>query len=254
MNILITNDDGIDFKGLRTLVEEFSGIGNVYVVAPQGECSSNSHHLTIKGKIRYEEREVKGAKKAYALWGTPADCTHMALYYFFRDQIDLVVSGINKGPNISTDIIYSGTISAAREAFIHHVPAMALSLNSFTAEDYHVAAKRGKDIALKYLEAKDNTKYFLNVNIPALQEDEIKGIRVCDRIGEIIYNDSYSHVRQEEKDFIEIIGSDIFYKGDEDDERIDAIALKKGYVAISPLGNGHIDTCFIDDVKAVFKV
>ena len=94
MNILITNDDGIDFKGLRTLVEEFSGIGDVYVVAPQGECSSNSHHMTIKGKIRYEEREVKGAKKAYALWGTPADCTHMALYYFFfrvmslKHQID----------------------------------------------------------------------------------------------------------------------------------------------------------------------
>ena len=150
-------------------------------------------------------------------------------------------------------LIYSGTIGAAREAFIHHVPAMALSLDSFTAEDYHCAAEWGKEIALKYLRAKDNTKYFLNVNVPALDRDMIKGIRVCDHIGEIIYNDSYSHVKEEEHDFIRIEGSQFLYQGDEEDERIDAAALRKGYVAVSPLGNGHIDETFIDDVKEVLK-
>ena len=254
MNILISNDDGIDFKGLRTLCEVFSEIGTVYVVAPEGERSSNSHHLTIKGRVRYEQRDVPYAQKAYAVWGTPADCVHMAMHYFFKEKFDLVVSGINKGANVSTDIIYSGTIAAAREAFINHVPAMALSLDSFTSDDYRTAAKRGRKIALKYLKAKDNTEYFLNVNVPCLSEEKIKGIRICDHVGELVYNDIYSHVKEDGKDYIAIGASNIVYKGDEEDERIDVISLAQGYVTISPLGNDHIYDDYVNDVKEVFDM
>ena len=253
MKILVCNDDGIDFKGLRTLVKVFSTIGDVYVVAPNGECSSNSHHLTIKGRVAYEKRDVPFAKEAYALWGTPADCVHMAMHYFFDERFDLVVSGINKGANVSTDIIYSGTIAAAREAFIYHVPSMALSLDSFTADDYTVAAEYGRTIALKYLKAKDNSDYFLNVNVPCLEEKGIKGILVCDRIGEILYEDSYTHTEEDGKDYIQILPSRISYNGDREDLRIDVAALAHGYVSVSPLGNEHIDHKYIEDVTDMLK-
>ena len=163
MNVLLTNDDGIGFKGIGMLAEVFSEVFDVYVVAPEGERSSQSHHLTIKGRIRYEERKMPFVKKAYALWGTPADCVHMALHALPLEKIDLVVSGINKGANISTDIIYSGTISAAREAFIYHVPAMALSLDRNGNDNYEAAARIGLKIALAYLEEKDREDYFLNI-------------------------------------------------------------------------------------------
>ena len=253
MKILITNDDGIGFIGLQTLCEVFSQIGEVYVVAPEGERSSNSHHLTIKGKIRYEERKLDHVKKAYALWGTPADCVHMAIHYFFDEPFDLVVSGINKGANISTDIVYSGTVAAAREAFIYHVPAMALSLDGVKPKDYHTAAKIGRDIAVKYLSSKRKTKYFLNVNVPDLKEDQIKGVLVCDRVGEITYEDAYAHRKQEDEDYIEILPSKIFYKGDREDLRIDAAALAHGYVSLSPLGNDHIDRDFLKDAVSFLK-
>ena len=103
MNIFITNDDGIESTGLKCLVKAFSKLGDVYVVAPNGERSSNSHHLTCFGKVKIEERQVEGAKNAYALWGTPADCTYLGLDFLYKDKIDLVVSGINRGLNVSTD-------------------------------------------------------------------------------------------------------------------------------------------------------
>ena len=136
MNILVTNDDGIKAAGLRAIVKELASLGNVYVVAPNGQCSAYSHKMTLRGSLRFEEREVPGAKKAFALWGTPVDCVHVGCNFLVGEKIDLVVSGINKGPNLSTDIIYSGTIAAAREAFIHHIPSVALSLNSFTVRDF----------------------------------------------------------------------------------------------------------------------
>ena len=85
--VLITNDDGIGSRGLQALVEEFSQYMDVYVVAPEGERSSNSHHMTLRGKVRIEEREMEGTVKAYALWGTPADCVHLSLRFLFKDQI-----------------------------------------------------------------------------------------------------------------------------------------------------------------------
>ncbi len=245
MNVLLTNDDGIDFEGIRILAEVFSKQFDVFVVAPEGERSSQSHHLTIKGRIRYEERKMPFAKKAYALWGTPADCVHMGLHALLDEKIDLVVSGINKGANISTDIIYSGTISAAREAFIYHVPAMAPSLDRNGNDRYDVAAKIGLQIALAYLEEKDREDYFLNVNVPDRKMEEIRGFRICDRAGRMDYGDSYSLKKEDDGDYIVIGQSDVRFLGDPEDLGIDASALRKGYVSVSPMGNdqfshGHV--------------
>ena len=251
MNILITNDDGIDSIGLRTLARKFSEIGDVYVVAPEGERSSNSHCLNIKGKIRYEERIIPQVKKAYALWGTPADCAHMGIRVLVEEKIDLLVSGINRGRNVSTDIIYSGTIGAAREAFIDGIPAMALSLNSFTSDEYEAAADYGLRIARAYLESENRKDYFLNVNVPAIPEEQIKGIMVCDRVGDVFYNDDYSLIEEEGISYIRIENNNMAFDMKDYDLRIDYCALDAGYVSVSPLKNDHIDLEHVKDVEGL---
>ena len=253
MNILISNDDGIDYEGLRVLVKAMSSIGDVYVVAPNRERSSSSHNITIRGSLRYEERDVPCAKKAYALWGTPVDCVHMALHFLIEEKIDLVLSGINKGANVSTDIIYSGTVAAAREAFIYHVPSIAVSVDSFTPYDHNIAAGYAKDIALSYMKDENRQDYFLNLNVPDLKREEIKGISVCDRMGRMEYHDLYAHEKINGKDHIVILGSSPEYVGDKEDIRIDRVALLKGYVALSPLYNDHVDRDRMKDVERIVK-
>ena len=253
MKILVTNDDGIDAAGLKALVKAMAQLGEVYVVAPDGERSSNSHHLNIKGRIRFEQRSLPYAKKAYAIWGTPADCAHMGLYYFFEGQIDLVVSGINKGANVSTDIIYSGTIAAAREAYLHHVPAMAVSLDSFVSEDYDVCGEYALKIARQYMKMENRFDYFLNVNVPALEKDEIKGIRVCDKEGDVHYRDTYTHIQEEGKDYIVIGPCEISYEDCLRDLDVDVEALKNAYVSLSALHNSHVDNRHNKDLEDLLK-
>ena len=253
MNILITNDDGIDALGLKALTKAFSKIGDVYVVAPAQQCSSNSHHLHINGRIRFEERKPDHVKKAYALWGTPADCTKTGLFYFFRDQIDLVVSGINRGANVSTDIIYSGTVAAAREAFLYHVPSMAVSLDSYDHEDYEVTAEYALMLGQEYMKQERHNEFFLNVNVPALRKEEIKGIRICKKTGEIEYAQDYSCVNEEDLSYLQIERPVIRFHGDREDLDIDAVALFHGYVSVSPLCYENIDEGHIHDVCEIIE-
>lgn len=251
MNILVTNDDGINAKGLRSLVNELSKIADVYIIAPEGERSANSHHITISGRIRYELVEVENAKKAYAVWGTPADCVHGGIRHFIKDKIDLIVSGINRGPNLSSDIIYSGTIAAAREGYLQGIPSMAVSLCDFEAKDYELAAVYARQIALKYLEIKDNTHYFISVNIP--NNDDIKGILICDKVVNINYRDEFVEEIEDGKNYINIKGIDRIIDYDKNDLRIDLSAIEANYISISPLANMHISRNHIDSIKILEK-
>ena len=151
MNILVSNDDGINSKALRTLVKYLSELGDVYVVAPDCERSANSHHFSMFGRIRIEEKQLEGAKKAYALWGTPCDCIHAGVQFIFEEKMDIVVSGINKGWNLSGDAIYSGTVAAAREGYIQGIKSIAFSLDTFEDKDYTDAAIVARDITKKYI-------------------------------------------------------------------------------------------------------
>ncbi|MBQ6333651.1 MAG: 5'/3'-nucleotidase SurE [Erysipelotrichaceae bacterium] len=251
MRVLLCNDDGIDFKGLHILVQAFSEIADVYVAAPESQRSSYSHHLTIKGKVRYEERNFPYAKKAYALWGSPADCVHLGLNYLFGKDMDLIVSGINNGANVSTDIIYSGTIGAAREAYIYGYPAMAVSLDGFEEKHFETAGAYAVKIALEYLKDENRNSYFINLNVPDLEYKDIQGIKVCDRIGRVAYHDEFYHELIQDKDYIVIKENGSTFLGDENDLRIDRSALLNGYVSLSPLGNGHIDESFMEAVEEI---
>ena len=252
MNIFISNDDGIDFEGLRSLVKAFSRLGDVYVVAPEGQRSSTSHHLTCFGKVRFEERKVEGATKAYALWGTPADCAYLGLDLLFKDKIDLVVSGINDGLNVSTDIVYSGTIAVAREAYIHHVPAMAVSLEGTKKGSYDMAGELAAEIAKKFINDEKNKEYFLNVNIPDIYKEDIKGIKVCDDVGTIHYDNSLSIINENGIDYVKI--NDVVVTVDaKDDLNVDITAINNGYIAVSPLYNSHIYKEYIDHVEDILN-
>ena len=252
MNILISNDDGINSKALITLVKTLSDLGNVYVVAPDSERSANSHHFTLKGKMRIEEKEMEGAKKAYALWGTPCDCIHAGLQYIIKEDIDLVVSGINKGWNTLSDIIYSGTAAAAREGFMQGKKAIALSLDTFEDRDYNEAALISKEIIKKYIN-QDSKEYFLNVNIPGMPLSQIKGYKVCDSIGRIVYNEHYHYEEEFGVTYLALGKSDMELDYDENNINIDNVSLKLGYITLSPLYNDHVNHKYVNELKNIWE-
>ena len=141
MHFLITNDDGIRAEGLRQLVRAALAKGHrVTVCAPDRERSAVSHALSISGALHVREVDVEGVR-GYETDGTPADCARLGVYLLRNDAPDLVISGINRGPNLGGACIYSGTVNAAMEASMAGRPALAASLRSFTSSDYSVAAE-----------------------------------------------------------------------------------------------------------------
>lgn len=239
MKILVSNDDGINALGLKILVKELSKIAEVYVCAPDGQRSSNSHHYTISGKIKISEEYIEGAKKSYALSGTPADCAHIGIKVLFPD-VDMVVSGINQGPNLSTDFIYSGTIAAAREAFILGIPSIAVSLASFECNNYAYSAKITRRILCEYYNDLDNKNYFLNINVPGLFEKNIKGILVCDKVAKLNYIDNYVFEKTNAGIYLCVGPTNVNIEMDENDLSCDVAAVEHGYVSVTPLYNSHI--------------
>lgn len=163
MTILLTNDDGIDSPGLLSLQEKLKAEHNVWIMAPDGDRSGKSQSITLKDAIRVNPV----SDKAFSCSGTPSDCVAIAMLGAIPDKIDLVISGINLGPNLGTDIIYSGTAAAARQAALNNCPSIAVSLakhrppflfdqaSTFIAENIHIL----KDLW--------NNDHFVNINIPA---------------------------------------------------------------------------------------
>ncbi|GAB1481307.1 5'/3'-nucleotidase SurE [Treponema sp.] len=164
MRVLLTNDDGIDCEGLTALSAALEAQGDyeVYTLAPDGNRSGVSHSITLRGPIRV----VKRNERTWSCSGTPADCAIVAVLGGLPFKPDLVVSGINVGPNIGTDLVYSGTAAAARQAALHGIPAIALSLASFEAPFYWENAARFAATHMKDFEAMWVEDVFINVNIP----------------------------------------------------------------------------------------
>ena len=144
MNILITNDDGINAEGIKILSEAISKIANTYVVAPDSQRSASGHGITLDKPILINDEFIAENIKAYSTSGTPADCVKVGIRAILKDvEIDLVLSGINNGPNLGTDVIYSGTVAAAVEGLVENKPSIALSYNSYdiSTEEYKEAAE-----------------------------------------------------------------------------------------------------------------
>jgi len=178
--ILITNDDGIYAKGLKALIEVCRPIGDIVIVAPDSPQSGQGHAITLNDPIRL--RQVKEyEEEAYKCSGTPVDCVKLAKSVVLNNRKpDLCVSGINHGSNASINIIYSGTMSAAMEASLEGIPSIGFSYLDYDANaDFSACKKIAKTLIEKVLAIPPDNKLLLNVNIPVLPYDEIKGIKTC---------------------------------------------------------------------------
>jgi len=183
--ILVTNDDGIYSKGILILAKALSGIGEVFVVAPDREKSAIAHSLTLHRPLRVE----KIRRNFYAIDGTPADCVHIAVSAILTDRPQLIVSGINKGGNLGDDITYSGTVSAAFEGTLLGIPSFAISLVGRSHFRFQPAARFAVRVAERILMKGLPRDTLLNVNVPNLDEKKIKSYQVTQQ-GRWIHNGS----------------------------------------------------------------
>lgn len=179
--ILICNDDGIDAPGIQGLAAALDGVADLCVVAPESEQSAVGHAITVRDPVRAHEYDFdveSGAIPAWAVSGTPADCIKLGTNQLLDRAPDLVVSGINRGPNTAVNVLYSGTVSAATEASILGYDAIAFSLCNYTAEEYDVAGRWARRIVERVLDTGLPPEILLNVNIPDCPGDAIKGLTI----------------------------------------------------------------------------
>jgi 5'-nucleotidase len=177
--ILVTNDDGVYAPGIKFLAETAAQFGDIVVVAPDKAQSGMGHAITINSTIRIQKTNYHNASIEYACTGTPVDCVKMAVNHILQRKPDLVLSGINHGSNSSINVIYSGTMSAAVEGALEGAPSIGFSLCDYSIDaDFTQAGKFIQQIIAKAIENKMPKGICLNVNIPKLLEEDIKGIKV----------------------------------------------------------------------------
>jgi 5'-nucleotidase len=177
MKILISNDDGYQAIGIQTLIDELKKIADLIVVAPDRNRSGSSSSLTLDKAVKV----TKVDNNFYYTNGTPTDCVHIALTGLINFIPDLVISGINHGPNMGDDIIYSGTVAAAMEGYLLNIPSFAISMGNDNPKNFTTAAKVTVDL-IKLYNKKKLGSTLLNINIPDLPYDNLKGIEIT-RLG-----------------------------------------------------------------------
>ncbi len=254
MRILVTNDDGIFSKGIIQLAKSMSRIGQVVVAAPDEERSAIGHAITLHKPLRIEPVKLPDVDvEAYSINGTPADCVKIGVDVIMKRKVDLVISGINRGPNLGTDVIYSGTVSAAIEGCILNIPSVAISLVSYKSDDFSYAGEVAVEVAQKLLEHGLPEGVLLNVNVPAVPKGEIKGIKVV-RLGIRRYAETYiKRLDPRGKPYYWLTGEAIDATQEDMQLDTDIAAVNQNYVAITPI---HLDLTFyslMDTVTGWFK-
>lgn len=229
MNILVTNDDGILAAGLQTLAEVAAEFGEVTVVAPESEKSGVSHAITLTEPLRV--KEVRDGW--HALSGTPADCVFIGINHVLKERPDLVLSGINRGPNLGFDVIYSGTVGGAMEGTIQRIPAVAFSLVSRDDQyPYEVTRPWVRAVLTEVTGNGMPDRSMLNVNMPAPSLADFAGFRVT-RLGNRMYsNDIWTREDPRHGEYLWIGGTRVTM---EDDPATDCGAVRQGYVTVTPI-------------------
>lgn len=191
MHILITNDDGITSPGLLALAQSLKTLGKISVLAPDHNWSASGHVKTLNRPLRVSEEILADGTPAFSSDGAPSDCVALAMLGLLDEKIDLVVSGINTGSNMGNDMTYSGTVTAAMEGAIFGIPSIAVSLDTSTDQrnvDYQPAASIARQVAILVMANGLPNKTLLNVNVPALPLEKIKGFDIT-HLGMRIYQD-----------------------------------------------------------------
>ena len=231
MSILLSNDDGITSDGLAALQEALAPVDEIWIVAPDRDQSAVSHSLTLYRPLRIEPAGLR----AFAVDGTPTDCINLAINGILTQRPRLVISGINRGANLGDDVTYSGTVSAAMEATLLGVPAIAVSLAGRERFDFATAAAFTRELAETVLRDQLPADTLLNVNVPDLPPEQIKGFALT-RQGKRRYGDAIvEKVDPRGKKYYWIGGSEV---GFVDAEGTDFSAIERGLISVTPL---HLD-------------
>lgn len=246
-HIILTNDDGLHSPTLLPLWEALSQLGKVTIVVPSQEKSASSHAVTLHQPLVVREQTLGGKVKVLAVEGTPADCVMLSARALF-DDIKLVVSGINLGPNLGWDTFYSGTVGAAREGAMQGLTSFSISLNYEGGEkELAPAILVAQRIANMLLYNPLPPNVFLNINVPNLPLEKIKGVEVT-RLGKRTYPSPIKAIFHEGEKTVYWVGGETPL--DEMEEGTDIYAIRQGKVSITPLGLGLTDLEILDIMKA----
>jgi 5'-nucleotidase len=233
MRILVANDDGITAPGIGALARSLASEHTVFVVAPDRERSAMGHALTLHRPLRAEPFPMGGGiAGAWAISGTPSDCVKLAVSAALLDgPVDLVVSGINRGPNLGTDVLYSGTVSAALEGAINGFPALAFSLASFSDVGYERAAEFALQLVRQIQTHDLPAKFLLNVNVPA-QDAPFRGIKVT-KLGVRKYQDVFERRQDPRGRTYYWLAGEAIETGEAPDS--DVMAVRDNYISLTPI-------------------
>lgn len=247
MKILITNDDGVYSEGLLALRVALERVGQVVVVAPDRPRSASGHSITLHKPLRMEQVRMLDGFAAYATNGTPTDCVSLGILDIAEGEVDLVVSGINHGPNLGWDLTYSGTVSAAMEGVVMGAQSFAISIAKYEEVSYDFAAQFAAHLATVLSRNRLEPSVLLNVNVPGVEPDEIRGIEIT-RQGKRHYEG-----RIEKR--VDPMGRAYYWLGgdvpqDELVEGTDVKAIADDKVSVTPI---HLDLTADSAIHAVRK-
>ena len=247
--ILITNDDGIFAPGIYALWEAMQEVGQTTVVAPDTEQSAVGHAITLSDPLRVEGIHRTGGFEGFAVSGTPADCAKIAIRSLMDKKPDVLISGINRGANLGNNIIYSGTVSAATEGTMLGIPSVAISINSFSSDEFRGA----KETAIKVVHYLINNTLpsgtLLNVNVPYCSPEEIKGIKVT-RQGNQYFQDDFDQRKDPRgRTYYWMKGKIV-----DDDQELyyDSKAVCDGYVSITPIHFQMTNESYFAKLEEIF--
>ena len=248
--ILITNDDGLFAPGIKALIEVVKELGTPLVVAPDSPQSGKGHAISIHDPLRLNKVDTFEGVEAYECSGTPVDCVKLAKSVIFKDtDIDLCVSGINHGSNVAINILYSGTMSAAMEASLEGVNSIGFSLLDFSFEaDFEASKPFVKQIIEYTLKNGLGTSKLLNVNIPKLPRQEIRGIRICRQANARWKEEFVKNKDPHGRTYYWMSGE---FVNDDSGSETDVWALENGYISVVPCDHDLTAYQTISEIKAL---
>jgi len=246
-SILVSNDDGIDAPGIWALAQELKKIAPVIVVAPDKQQSAVGHAITMNYPLRAIPFRKNNEFFGYAVEGTPADAVKLGVRFLLKEPPDMIVSGINHGSNTAINIIYSGTVSAATEGTILGIPSIAVSLTTYDEPDFSYAAKFAARLALLVAERGLPEGTLLNVNVPAVSENQIKGV-VLTKQGSSKWDDTFD-VRRDpaNREYFWLTGKMEVTDSDAD---ADQIAIQSGFISVTPIHYDLTDRAMLATMKS----
>lgn len=251
MRILLTNDDGFFAPGIRALYDVLAAEKNheIYIVAPEGQRSATGRSITIYNPLFVTTHDMPGNDVGLAVNGTPTDCVKLAIQgEVLPHKPDLLISGINDGPNLGTDIFYSGTVAAAMEGVLLGIPSLAVSLASYEFREYIPGARFIKDLIDNHWALLNCTDSLLNINIPGIEEKFWKGVRMT-KLGKSVYDNTFENRRAPfGKDYYWITGTAVYA----DEHDTDLQAIQEEYISLTPLHSDLTDYNKLERLRDAF--